>query len=61
LELSLLFYGVEVISNKPKRIRGITFILIGIRLPLVWIPIPLPSFDYNRTPIQELYNISIGV
>jgi parallel beta-helix repeat protein len=44
-------------QTKPKRIRGTTLILIGTGLPLIWIPIPLPSFDYDRTPTQEPYDI----
>ncbi|VVB60066.1 Periplasmic copper-binding protein (NosD) [uncultured archaeon] len=47
-------------STSPKPIRGKIELYIPV-IPLVWIKIPLLSFDYDRTPVQEPYNISVYI
>ena len=44
-------------TTSPKPILGKIEIIIPTGIPLMWIVIPFPSFDYDRTPVQEPYDI----
>lgn len=48
-------------STSPKPILGKMVIAIPTVIPFQWIGIPLPSFDYDRTPVQEPYTISVCI
>ncbi|DAC73363.1 MAG TPA: hypothetical protein DSN98_00315 [Thermoplasmata archaeon] len=49
-------------KTTPKPIRGdIVIFLFSYFLAFLWIPLPLLSFEFDLTPVQEPYYISINV